>query len=120
MNARLPRRVRSYIDDVDADDGDSLTSTGSGLTLEGALPPPSRAPKLSVAASPQQHQSSNAAEPDEVELRITADGTEPADPSRTALEAEQAAEANESTKLPPIDRGYAWIIALGKTLLFFY
>ena len=124
MDTHLPRRVRSYIDDEDPDDGDSLTGTGSGLTarafasdVEGPLPPPSRAPKLSVAATPQQkHQSQNADEPDEMELEITADGAELADPSRTALEREQAAEAKESTKLPPIDRGYAWIIALGKLL----
>lgn len=115
-----PRRVRSFIDDEDADEDadededDGVLITGSkpialahASDVEDQLPPPARAPTLNAAASQQPR-----VEPEVEEPRKTTDGDGIPDAGHE-MDLEEAALGSEATKLPPIDRGYAWIIALG-------
>ena len=117
-------RSLSYIDGEEAfgeevDDkllkytGSNLTALTSASELEGPPPLSSRAQTPTLVAAPQQNPQEKAAEQEEQKLRAMADGGKIVAPA-AALDPEQAAQVNVLTKLPPIDRGYAWIIALGK------
>ena len=120
--------VRSYIDGEEAVDdevdGELLKDTGLNLTartpapdVEGPPPPPSRTQLLTVVAALQQNPQGKVAEREEQELKAMADDGE-LEASVPALDPGRAAQGIDLTKLPPIDRGYAWIIALGKCLVF--